>query len=469
MRPDPPLKPKNVVGIILAAGKSQRMKTTKQLLMFHHKPVLQWVLDICRESDLNKIIIVLGHQKEKILQQIDFSQVVVVENLDYQSGQSSSLKSGLEQLTKDDSGAMFLLGDQPLLNKSTINMLINSYQKVQSPITLPVFNKKRGNPVLFDRSLFHELEQTTGDQGGRFCLKQHPESIQCVEVADEGIILDMDTQKDYQNLLKKPKPGRNRTLLEVLYHQPKELISLVGGGGKTSTMFTLAKEFAEKGNSVLVTTTTAIFHPDRDDWKYDSLYLGDLKKISANSSAIKSKIVVAAKSDDQASGKLKGYGPDEIDFLFQSSSFDYILVEADGSKGRPVKAPAQHEPVIPKLSTITIGVIGLESLGKAIGSVAVHRIDHFTKITSRSKGDHITTSDLAKLISEEQGLFKTSPPDAKRILILNQADTQELLEKGMRIVRKISNSFKHHGNIEQALICKMQSTKPVLDMRRFSG
>jgi len=459
--------PKKVVGIILAAGQSRRMETTKQLLNFHQKPILQWVYDICGESDLSKIIIVLGHQKKKILQQMDFPQAIVVENPDYKSGQSTSLIAGLGQLDEEDDAAMFLLGDQPLLNKSTINLLIKSYQKLQSSITIPVFNEKRGNPVIFDRSLFHELEQISGDQGGRGCFNRHADDIDLVEVNDEGVLIDLDTREDYLNLLKKNNPEHNKALLEVIPFKSSELISVVGGGGKTSTIFSLANEYADKGFSVLVTTTTAIFHPDREGWKYDFLHLGDRQKVLKEHYTLKSKITVAGKLYDSNSGKIKGYLPDEIDALYSSGSFDYILVEADGSKRLPVKAPAEHEPVIPLLSTTTIGVIGLSCLGKPIDSDTVHRLDQFIEVTSSSIGDCITPSILAKLIGEEKGLFKSTPALAKKVLILNQADTTELVSEGGITIRKIENSGEEKKNFNLALICKMKSDKPVIEIEYY--
>lgn len=197
------------------------------------------------------------------------------------------------------------------------------------------------------------------------------------------------------------------------------LISLVGGGGKTTTMFKLAGELKDIGKRVLVTTTTAIFEPKGH--LYDRLiilkYDGGVKPLQGNAGHI----TVLGKEVNRE-GKLLGIDPDEVNMFFLDKEYDFVIVEADGSKGRPIKAPAQHEPVIPHCTTAVIGVIGLDALGRLIDEEAVHRPHIFAAITEGQLKDVIDEERIFKLILHEEGLFKGTPEKAKRFLLLNKED-----------------------------------------------
>jgi len=153
----------------------------------------------------------------------------------------------------------------------------------------------------------------------------------------------------------------------------KELICLVGAGGKTSAMFRLAQELSDEGQSILVTTTTAIYHPE--ETQYDRIVITE-KEAAGLLGKVKSGITVLGRSVT-AEGKLLGVNPAFLDYLVSEGTFDFIIVEGDGSKGRPIKAPAGHEPVIPLSAARVLGVIGLDSVGKPVGSEFVHRPECF--------------------------------------------------------------------------------------------
>ena len=107
--------------------------------------------------------------------------------------------------------------------------------------------------------------------------------------------------------------------------------------------------------------------------------------------------------------------------FFMEGVFDYILVEADGSRQKPIKAPADHEPVIPDGTTKTVGVIGLDALGKQICSDSVHRPEHFCRLTGRNMGDRIDEEMVAKLILAPDGLFKSVPGGSRNYVLFNKA------------------------------------------------
>ncbi len=198
---------KNAVsGIILAAGMGSRMKTAKQLLSYSGKPLLQHVVDSARSSNLSKIITVLGYQAEKVKNQLDLKGVESLRNQFYDTGQGSSIRVGLTVVPDHHQAVLFLLGDQPLISSQIINSILDHFQTTQSPIVIPRFHGKRGNPVLIARPLFAELYKLSGDMGGRKLFENHAEDIGYLDLDDEGIITDIDTPSDYDRLVKGDNP-----------------------------------------------------------------------------------------------------------------------------------------------------------------------------------------------------------------------------------------------------------------------
>lgn len=203
--------------------------------------------------------------------------------------------------------------------------------------------------------------------------------------------------------------------------EKRELISITGGGGKTTSMFKLGKELLSKGKKVLISTTTAIFKPRKDC--YENLYLTkntDYKDIRGSASGL----TIIGKEISK-NGKLMGISGEIIDEIFKMKTFDYIIVEADGSKRKSIKAPASHEPVIPSLSTQIIALIGMDCLYKKIYEENVHRADKFCSVTNSKIGDLITEDTIYSLIISKDGIFKGSPIKSKKHLILNKVENEE--------------------------------------------
>ena len=217
-------------------------------------------------------------------------------------------------------------------------------------------------------------------------------------------------------------------------------VAFVGGGGKTSLIFAMASQLADGGNRVLVTTTTAIFHPDRDGWPHDLLVLGDQ---IFHCTPTPGQIVVGARAYDPGSQKLKGYSSEISSEILarvrEKKVFDYILVEADGSRMLPVKAPADHEPVIPGGTDMVIGCIGLDCLGRPMDDETVHRPERFGAITGQNFGDPILADHLVKLAVSNLGLFKNAGNHMKKILVFNKADTKELVDQGQALAAMVLN------------------------------
>jgi len=198
---------KKVAGVILAAGSASRMGKTKQLLPYKDKIILDHVIANSQKSELSEFVLVLGYCADEIMQNIDlsdcYSDIEIVINKDYQNGQSSSLKKGLEKVSDNCDGAMFLLGDQPLVTDAIINKLLYAFETSDASFVIPYCNGKRGNPVIAARSMFPRLNSLSADNGARVLFKEFENEIIKVPVDDNAILEDIDTKDDYEKLILK--------------------------------------------------------------------------------------------------------------------------------------------------------------------------------------------------------------------------------------------------------------------------
>src|SRR5690606_14625260 len=117
------------------------------------------------------------------------------------------------------------------------------------------------------------------------------------------------------------------------------------------------------------------------------------------------------------------------------------LIEADGSRQKPIKSPAEHEPPIPGFSDIVIYVVGLSAIGKQLNDENVHRAEFFSQLSNLEINKNITPDSIIKALTHPQGGLKNIPSNAKRIALLNQADTPELQSIGGDIANKLLNYF----------------------------
>jgi molybdenum cofactor cytidylyltransferase len=203
---------KPVAGIILAAGGGSRMGRAKQLLPFEQTTLLGRVIDTAKAATLDAVILVLGFEADRIRPWLettypDLTGIRVVENPDWQNGQSFSVAAGLTVLPPDTGGALFLLADLPLVTVRTINNLVSAFQTTDQWIVVPRFQGKRGNPVLVAAPLFERLKQPAGDAGARVLFDEFKLRLCYLDVDDPGILMDVDTPEDYAALVRDQKSG----------------------------------------------------------------------------------------------------------------------------------------------------------------------------------------------------------------------------------------------------------------------
>lgn len=208
---------RSTAAIILAAGSSTRMGggRHKLLLPLHGRPVLAHVIDATLASKARPIIIILGHQADQVRAQIapytTLPDITIVENPNYLHGMSTSMHLGIQTLISHDyrkfgslfevDSALIILGDQPMLTSQVIDTLITTHKATAKRIIAPVYDGKRGSPVLFDMSLFSELLQVTGDEGGRTVLERHRQEVELVEAGNALANYDVDTWEAYQQVV----------------------------------------------------------------------------------------------------------------------------------------------------------------------------------------------------------------------------------------------------------------------------
>jgi len=224
---------------------------------------------------------------------------------------------------------------------------------------------------------------------------------------------------------------------EALNLKERAFISLVGAGGKSTLFNRLAEELALKNKRMILTTTTKMFSWQLAPFvKKGRLIEGhneepvreSIKKDFSLESKGGRLAVIGEKIEDKGEEKVSGPPPDWLDRWWEDRIADYFLVEADGASGRPVKAPASHEPVIPLSTTDLIGVIGIDALGLSLQEENVFRSQIFSRLTGLNLGEKVGIEALAFLICHPEGLFKGAPPGCCRHLFINKAEDSEGLK-----------------------------------------
>lgn len=208
-------------------------------------------------------------------------------------------------------------------------------------------------------------------------------------------------------------------IIEALNIKEPTLITLIGGGGKTTTLFRLGEELRCLDERVVISTTTAIFMPDPStyDIRIITKSVDEAKrKINKNPNA---KSILLGK-EITPENKLKGFTPYEMDEIYRENKDRWFLVEGDGSNGRSLKIPAKHEPQVPSSSCVTIILIGADIFGKEINEKNVHR-HHLLNELIHKYGDNVDKNLVLDLIFHPLGITKGIPNSSKKVILFNKA------------------------------------------------
>jgi probable selenium-dependent hydroxylase accessory protein YqeC len=222
--------------------------------------------------------------------------------------------------------------------------------------------------------------------------------------------------------------------------RPSGVISLVGGGGKTTLMFKLAGELSKSGKTVITTTTTRIMEPANDESPCVIVEEDQERLISRLREEIARCRHVSAARLRPGDGKLKGLLPETIDKIAGLGLSDYIINEADGAARKPLKAPNSTEPVIPSSSTLVIAVVGIDALGEPLSDEVAFRTELITRLTGLPEGGVISPEVIATLITARQGVTQHSPDKARIIPFINKvelpADSVELQQMAYAVLSR---------------------------------
>jgi molybdenum cofactor cytidylyltransferase len=191
-----------ISALLLAAGKGERMGEAKQLLAIGGQRMIEAALANLQASRCDEIIVVLGFAAEEIRPLVEGKERVrVVINPHFHKGMSTSIQQGLQALDPRATGVLIALADQPFIPSEVINALIDQFAAGTKGIVLPVYEGKRGHPVILDRKKYEgKLVKVQGDVGARVIIQDHPEDVLEVAVAAKGVLIDIDDPEDYQTI-----------------------------------------------------------------------------------------------------------------------------------------------------------------------------------------------------------------------------------------------------------------------------
>ncbi len=224
------------------------------------------------------------------------------------------------------------------------------------------------------------------------------------------------------------------TLAKALRLSSPCCVAFVGAGGKTTAMSQLAKELAPP---VIVTATTHL-----GGWQTS---LADQHLITERADDFANQnwhgvTLVTGPSLDERTKPVSGNVLSWLRAETQKAGLS-LLIEADGARQKPLKAPAEHEPPIPDFTDVVVVVAGLSALGQPLAEEFVHRSERFSRLSGLKMGEKISSDVIARVLTHPEGGLKNIPKNARRVALLNQADTPESQSQARGIIRSLLSAF----------------------------
>lgn len=240
-------------------------------------------------------------------------------------------------------------------------------------------------------------------------------------------------------------------------------VFLIGGGGKTTLMFTLARQVAAAGRTVISTTSTKIMYPRPEDAacvliEHDPARI--MTRLQRELSAARH--VVLGRTLSQPDRKLHGFSADELDYLRNACVADYLLVEADGSAGRSLKAHAEYEPVISRHADLVVAIIGSDCVGCPLDDEHVHRAGRFGQLLNRALGTAISAEDVAAIFFHPEGYLQAVPSQAEVVVLISKARDAARRANAKRLVAAL-RAADQNRRITRVLIGELAGASPFLE------
>ncbi len=240
-----------------------------------------------------------------------------------------------------------------------------------------------------------------------------------------------------------------------------EVISLVGGGGKTSLMYAIAHETAAY-EAVITTTTTKIAEPSSGDTPLLIVEPDEERMVEKVVESLGRYRHITLVSERLDSGRLRGISPELVGRIAGMNLAFCIIVEADGAGQRPLKAPIEKEPVIPRSTSLVIPVVGVEAVGIRLTEKDVFRVETVSKLLGLPIGSIVSAENIARLIIHRLGMTKGSPSTARIIPFINKMDLDGAGEKGRRLAEAILTAG--HSQIHRVVLGQARLPDPVVDV-----
>ena len=251
-------------------------------------------------------------------------------------------------------------------------------------------------------------------------------------------------------------PGNDDFLAHCIVSGESRVVSLVGAGGKTSTLFWLADALQQRGARVLITTTTRMQFPD-SRFGFHCFVEPDFPARMAQAAALTDTPRIAAvfSAFDAGLQKATGCLPAEVDALKAAGVADVILVEADGAHHQSLKAPAAHEPCIPASSDMVVALTGGEVLLRPAQASGIHRWAEFSVLTGVREGDLLDEAVFDRLLSDPAGMFKNTPARAHRHWVINAQSTGDA-----GVFSMLESLMKSHPELDGVWLGNMRNPNP---------
>lgn len=228
-------------------------------------------------------------------------------------------------------------------------------------------------------------------------------------------------------------------IFDTLVRDTDKVVSIVGGGGKTSLMFLLAHAFQGKGQKVVTTTTTRILIPTKQQSANIVLFADDVFEDKLQDCLDLHGHATVAHHLLPEGNKLKGISCTQIEQINDFTFVDRIVIEADGARQLSFKAAGDNEPVVPKNTDLFISVVGLDIIGKSLDDENVFRAELVSSRTGLGIGEKITALTVAKLAVHPQGLLEGCPDKARSCIVLNKVDIRDGKQKALSVIEAAGN------------------------------
>lgn len=243
-------------------------------------------------------------------------------------------------------------------------------------------------------------------------------------------------------------------LSDALDVRAGDVVALVGGGGKTHALYLLGRELAAQGRPVVLSGTTRFTPPE---WRAAPNLLFVSESDPPDALKLPGAWPVTVATGWGRKQRLMPVSPEWVCGIHRLYPELLIVLEADGSGMRPLKAPAAHEPVIPACASLVVSLAGLDVVGAPLNDGRVHRHEHVARLLGRPAGSPIRPEDVSRLLVHPEGGRKGVPPAARWIPLLNKADTPERSEAALQIARHL-----HDAGAGRVLVTTLMCEPPIV-------